>query len=63
MTSSTKYIIKELRTYSDIQFDPLVVEAAIQILKESKEEKMVTKATQHADVQDRSSVILRDSHL
>ena len=43
---SIKQIIRELQTYSNIQFDPLVVEAAIQILEEMENEKVTVKASQ-----------------
>jgi HD-GYP domain-containing protein (c-di-GMP phosphodiesterase class II) len=48
---STKYIIKELLTFSDTQFDPMVVDAAIQVLNETEGERIMTKTTQNADVQ------------
>ena len=54
---STEYIVHELRTCSDIQFDPRVVEVAIRILKETESERIAVKATQQTEVQPRGSTI------
>ena len=46
-----EYIIAELQRCAHTQFDPLVTEAAIEILKEREAAKMIEKAVRRADTQ------------
>jgi diguanylate cyclase (GGDEF)-like protein/putative nucleotidyltransferase with HDIG domain len=54
---TTNYIIEELQRYSGTQFDPLVTEVAIQILKEMESEKITEIAVElsHAQFQNSSA--------
>ena len=48
---SIEYIIAELQRCSGTQFDPLVTEAAIKILKEEQSEKVTITAIEYEKVQ------------
>jgi putative nucleotidyltransferase with HDIG domain len=50
-----EYIIEELRRCSHTQFDPLVTEAAIDILQEREAEKATEKATRRVEAQYRKA--------
>ena len=45
---STEYIVEELQRCSNSQFDPLVTDAAIQILKEMDSEKVTEAALEYS---------------
>ena len=51
----TEYIIAELQRCAHTQFDPLVTEAAVEILKEREAEKFTEKAFRRAEAQHRTS--------